>query len=136
MRGFLLACSALVLLGCGGGDSTGPDVNVVGTWDLQTVNGSALPFTLQFDPNTNTRFELVSDQYVVHAGGSYDEAFTTRQTVGTQVTDDPQTDAGTWVVSGNKVTLTASDGSPLTGTASGNHITASVGGFTLVYVKE
>lgn len=135
MRRLLLACSALVLLGCGS-DSTAPDANVVGTWNLQTVNNSALPFTLQYDPNSQTRFEIVSDQYVVHDGGTYDEMFTTRETVGTQVTDDPQTDAGTWSVSGNRVTLTASDGTPLSGTVNGDHITANISGFALVYVRQ
>ena len=135
MRRFLLACSALVLLGCGS-DSTGPDASVVGTWDLQTVNNSALPFTLQVDPNTNTRVEVISDQYVVHNGGTYDETFTTRTTSGTQVTEDPLTDAGTWTVHGNTVNLIASDGSALVGTVNGDHITAAIAGFTLVYVKE
>ena len=135
MRRFLLACSALVLLGCGS-DSTGPGANIVGTWDLQTVNGSPLPYLVDFNQTTNTRTEVVSDQYVVHQGGTYDETFTTRTTVGTQVTDDPVADAGTWTVNGNSVTLTASDGSPLNGTVNGNHITANIGGFTLVYLKE
>ena len=136
MRRLLLACSALVLLGCGS-DSTSPSANVVGTWDLQTVNGSTLPFTLQFDAPSNSRLEVVSDQYVVHEGGTYDETFTTRTTIGTNPpTDSPQTDAGTWTVSGNKVNLFASDGSPLTGTVNGDQITANISGFTLVYVRE
>src|SRR5213595_3608321 len=85
MRKLLLACAAVATLGCGGGDSTGPAASVEGTWNLQTVNGSALPFTAAFVSSPLYRFEILGDQVIVDADGTFTEYTTSRETQGTAV---------------------------------------------------
>jgi hypothetical protein len=137
MRRFLLlACASVALLACGG-DSTGPAASAEGTWNLQTVNGSALPYTAIFVA-PSYRLEILSDQIVAHADGTYDETFTTRETNGTTVTTSDGTDTGSWSQHGNTIDIIASDGSSSSGTmnGSGNRITVNSQGAILVYARQ
>ena len=127
---------SLVVLACGGSDSTSPTpISLAGTWNLSTVNGSALPFTLQA---SNPKIELLNDQIIASAGGTFTETFNYRVTGSTgQVTTEPGTDSGTWTVNGTAVSFRfASDGSTGTGTVSGNTFTVAQSGFSSVYIKQ
>ena len=135
MRRLLLACTAVALLGCGG-DSTGPAASAEGTWNLQTVSGSSLPFTFQTSP---TKQEIISDQYVLNAGGTYSEFFTIRETDNGTVTTTDFTDDGTWSQSGNQVSLASSNDGTLVATinGSGDIVTVNLGGgVILVYARQ
>src|SRR5881275_2041570 len=70
MRRALIAVAAMALLGCGG-DSTGPAVSAVGTWNLQTVDNGPLPYTAVFVASPLYKLEILSDAFVVRADGSY-----------------------------------------------------------------
>ncbi len=135
MRRLLLACAAIALAGCGG-DSTGPVASAEGTWNLQTVNGSPLPYTVAFIANPTYRLEIVNDMFVVHANGTYDETFTSRETNGTTVTTTDDTDNWTWVQNGSALTITSSDGTTSAATVSGNTITANLEGLAVVYRRQ
>ena len=140
MRRLVLAFASIALLGCGGDSSTGPAVSAQGTWNLQTVNNSPLPFTLFFQSSPVFREEIVSDQYVLNGNGTYTDDFVIRDTQGTQVTDTPGSDNGTWTQSGTQVHLTSADPTidPITGTinGAGDRITVNAQGFALVYAKQ
>ena len=135
MRRFVLACAAVTLLACGGGDSTGPVASAEGTWSLQSVGGSALPYTYAFDAATSHRSEVLSDVFELNADGSFTETFTTRDTQGTTVTTETAADGGTWHQSGKTVTLTFADGS-LAATINQDQITINTAAGVLLYARQ
>lgn len=136
MRRFVLACAALTLLACGGGDSTGPVASAEGSWSLQTVGGSALPYTYAFDAATSHRLEVLSDVFDIRSDGTYTETFTTRETQGTTVTTATATDDGTWSQNGKTVTVTFSDGSHLTASINQDQITMNTQAGVLLYARQ
>jgi hypothetical protein len=110
--------------------------SAVGTWNLKTVNGSPLPFTAIFIANPVYRFEILSDQVVVHGDGTYSETSSTRETNGSTVTTSTDSDTGTWVQNDGTLTITASDGTVSTAAISGNTITISQEGAVAVYRRQ
>ena len=138
MRRLVSLALVLALVGCGSDDdSTSPtNTSVTGTWSLQTVNGSALPFTLATTP---AKIELLSYVVVVASNGTWTSSEQTRTTIGTQ---PPVTatvpDAGTYTISGNNVSLTSSSAgsTPQAGTVSGNTFTITQAGLTFVFQKQ
>ena|SRR6476659_8802347 len=136
MRRLVLACAAIALIGCGGGDSTGPVASAEGSWSLQTVAGTALPYTYVYDAPSQHRLEVLSDVFDMSSDGTYIETFTTRETQGTTVTTQTATDAGTWSQSGKQVTVTFSDGSHLNATITGDEITMNTASGILLYTRQ
>jgi hypothetical protein len=134
MRRLVLALSAASLLACG--DSSGPGVSsAIGTWNLVSVNGSPLPYTVVLIQPTY-RLEVLSDVFVATANGTFTETFTTRETENGTVTTTTETDNGTWSQTGNTVTIVYSDATTSTATISGNTITLSEQGLVLVYQRQ
>jgi len=72
MRKLLLSLVLATAVACGG-DSTSPiNASIAGTYKLQTINGSALPYTiLQFGSD---KIEFLDDQVTVNDGGTYTES--------------------------------------------------------------
>lgn len=140
MRRLVLALASIALLGCGSDSSTGPTISAQGTWNLQTVDGSPLPYTTFLQSAPVLREEILSDQYVLNMDGTYTEAFTTRETQGTTVTTSDGSDNGTWTQAGNTVHITSADPNvgSINGTmnSTGDKVTVNVQGFLLVYVKQ
>ena len=136
MRRLLLACATIALIGCGGSDSTGPAASAQGTWNLQTVNGAALPFTLNSNPSTGDKLEILDDQYVLNSDGTFTEAFTTRETTNGQITTTPETDNGTWTQQGSQVSVVFASGGGLAGTISNDKITIATQVGPLVYTRQ
>ena len=125
--------ATVLLAGCDSDDTTGPSQNSVsGTWNLTTVNGSALPFTLQSTP----KIEVLSDQLVVSANGTFTESTQLRFTNGTVVSTQTITDAGTYSLNGTAATFIYNDGTTGAGTVSGNTLTVAEPGLSLVYQKQ
>jgi|ERR1051325_2427414 hypothetical protein len=135
MRRLLLAFASIALIGCGGSDSTGLAASAEGTWNLSTINGGGLPFTLGTDPTTGATVEILDDQYILNHDGTWTESFTTRETQGTTVTTTPDSDSGTWTQQGNQVEINSSAGG-FTGTLSNNAITVSSLYGPVVYVRQ
>ncbi len=137
MRKLLLACAAVVMLGCGGSDSTGPAASIEGTWNLQTVNGQPLPYTVFLTTSPSYRLEIVSDQLIANSDGTYVENGVIRETQGTTVTTSNQQDTGVWTQHGSQVDFTSNaDASVATATVSGNQISINTEGVTGVYVRQ
>jgi hypothetical protein len=134
-RMLAIVCTAatVLLAGCDSGDTTVPTQNAVsGTWNLTTVNGSPLPFTIQSTP----KIEVVSDQLVVSANGTFTESTQTRTTNGTTITTQTIPDAGTYSLNGTAATFIFNDGTTGAGTVSGNTLTVAMTGVSLVYQKQ
>ncbi|HEX6576074.1 MAG TPA: hypothetical protein VF042_13990 [Gemmatimonadaceae bacterium] len=134
MRKSLIAI-LLVTLACSG-DSTGPtQSSVAGTWNLQTINGAALPFVVaQTGAN---KVEITGDVLTVTNSGSFTEITTIRTTQNGASTTQTVPDAGTYVLNGNNVTFQfQSDGSVGSGTVSGGTLTVSQTGLSLIYKKS
>ena len=128
------AFATALLAGCGSDTATAPtQASVAGTWNLSTVNGSPLPFVLQA---ANPKLELVSDQFVVSANGTFTESTVARVTDGGTVSTTTIPDAGTYTLNGTAATFTFSDGSSGTATVSGNTFTVASGGYSQVYKKQ
>ena len=69
MRRFVSCMLLIVAAACGGDSPTRPTASVVGTWNLQTVNGSALPYLV---PQTDFEaVELLSDVLTAAANGTF-----------------------------------------------------------------
>lgn len=135
MRRLFLGIVASSLLACGG-DSTGPSASAVGTWSLQSINGFGLPFTVLFVASPVYRLEILSDTFVASSNGTYVETASVRETDGSSVTTQTQTDVGTWTQNNSAITITASDGTVSSAAISGNIITANESGDVFVYRRQ
>ena len=126
----------LAAIACGSDDSTTPtQSSVAGTWNLQTINGSALPFTVATSP---AKIEVLSDVVNVSSNGTYTSSEQTRTTIGTQVTTNTSTDAGTYTLNGNNVAILSNTAGSTAqaGVVSGNTLTVTQSGLTFVFQKQ
>jgi hypothetical protein len=137
-RSARLAPAALLFAlaaGACSGDSSGPDVSVVGTWQLQTVNGQGLPYLVA--QSGADKIEVTSDVLTVAEGGAFTEITTIRVTSSGTVTTQSIPDAGTYTINGTAVNFTfQSDGSNGTGTLNESTLTVATQGVSLVYKKQ
>lgn len=134
MRRILLVFAALTI-GCGRDSATQPaEASIVGTWDLRTINGSSLPFVLS--QSGADKAEVMSDVATADDHGAYTEVTQFRTTLNGQATTQAFTDAGTYTVNGNAVTLRSGDGSSVTASLSENTFAISSGAFVYIYKKR
>jgi hypothetical protein len=137
MRRFACIASLLVLAGCGGSDgtTTSTATSIVGTYNLQTVNGVHVPATIV--ASTDGTFVAIDDVVTLNADHTYSEAGHVRITLpnGTTTTS-PETDAGTYSSTNGAVQLISTDGNGTTsGAINSNTLTIIAQGATLVYSK-
>ena len=135
MRALLIWTVATVLLAACGSDSDGTTTpqssSPVGTWTLTSANGAPLPFAFQ---SGRVTYEVLFDQYVLRADGTFTEAYQLRDTEGTIVGLENLTDYGTWTVNGTVFVITYGDnGVAVSGTFSGNTVTLTQLGALMVY---
>jgi len=139
MLALAYAVSTVVLAGCGSDSSTDPSQDVVGntvlvgTWNLTTVNGEALPLLLQ---EADPKVELMSDQLVVFANGKFTRSLLARFTDGIDSSTQTYPDSGTYKMNGSSAIFTFTDGSGGMGTLSGNRMTVSGTGIPFVYQRQ
>ena len=134
----LVALFLALAAACGGESSTGPSSNtptIVGTWDLKTVNGQAVPFVIaQIGLD---KIEILSETYTFVPGGAFTQITSVRLTQNGAATTASESDAGTYTLNGSAVSLRwNSDGSTGTASLSGNTLTAAEGGFSAVYQRR
>jgi hypothetical protein len=129
----VFTAATVLLSACGSDSTTAPTpTSIAGTWNLTTVNGAALPFVLQASP----KIEILSDQIVILANGSFTQSTQARLTNGTTITTQTIPDAGTYTLNGTAATFTFTDGGSETATVSGNSMTIAETGLSLVYNKQ
>jgi hypothetical protein len=106
------------VLACG--DSTSPE-KIEGTYTLQTINGRPLPVVLQQDATSKS--EVTAGAITLGPGTAWTISLTARSTLGADVSSFTSTLAGTWTRSGERVTLTATNGESETAVLSGGTLT-------------
>jgi hypothetical protein len=126
----------VVVAACGSDAPTQPTpASVVGTWHLQTVNGSALPYLMPQDDFE--ALELTSDVFTVDAKGTFTQVSQFRVTQDAQWSMESVADSGSYALNGATVTFTyESDGSTGIASLAGNTLTFSGAGIALVYKKQ
>lgn len=134
LRRFVPVVFAIALTACGSDSTTGPTASIVGTWHLQSINGTPLPYVIAQTGTNKT--ELTADVFTVSVGGSFTETTTLRLTVNGQVTTQSGADAGNYTLNGTAVSFRFnSDGSTGTGAWSGNTVTVAESGFSYIYTR-
>lgn len=137
MRTSTLLGIALTLAACGS-DGVGPaaaPTAVAGTYNLTTVDGQALPFTV-LDLGAY-QAKLASAALDLKADGTYSFEFGIRIEDSGNIRSTSQSDAGVWSKSGNTVTLTSSEGSVArTGNVSGALMTLQSSTFVFGLTKQ
>jgi hypothetical protein len=128
------ALSFTMFVACGSDNTIAPQpLSMAGTWNLQSINGTVLPFILQA---ANPMAELVDDHMVVLEDGTFTETYNIRLTDGATVQTLPGSDSGTLRLSGTAVTVTYSDGTPGAGNMSATSMSVTIAGFTLVFARQ
>jgi hypothetical protein len=134
MRKLFLALVALTVA-CGDSTTEPTMSSIAGTWELQTVNGAALPYVI-FQQGTE-KVELTADVFAVTSAGTFTQLSTVRTTSNGQTETETIPDAGTYTLVGTALTFKFnSDQSTGTGSVSGNTLTVTDAGFALVYKKK
>jgi hypothetical protein len=115
-------------------DGSGPDLNVEGTYQLQTVNNQPLPFVLDQE-GTVFLEELVSAAITLNANGTFNDIATVRTTENGVVTTESQPDGGVYTQNNNVVSLHYQGGGTINTTVNGNTMTIVGPGLTFVFRK-
>jgi hypothetical protein len=125
------------LAACSDNSSTGPvTVNLVGSWKLQSVNGSALPFT---QTTSTGKYEIFDGSADIQGSGGFTINLTQRTTTGTSSSISILTTYGTVEISGSSVIFKRQDIPNDPGTTailSADSFTLTQNGYTLVFVKQ
>jgi hypothetical protein len=131
----LVLALASFAVACGSDKTTSPTFeSVTGTWNLATLNGSALPFVLQAN---NPKVEWLDDQIVVTSDGRFTDSYNFRLTSSTgQVTTESFVDTGDWDLNGTALVFLYDDGSALTATVHEDSFTIAGGGLSQLYTKQ
>ncbi len=141
-RALLTSLAALVLLLAGGlltasgdgGDATGPSgISIFGTYTLQTIDGTSLPFVvIQVG---NDKIEITAGSVRINSDNPYSVSLTARVTEAGTVTTETKTITGTFSTTGSDIQFSdQGDGNgPFTGSISGNTLTIIEDGDSLVF---
>jgi hypothetical protein len=134
----LAAVLLLVAAACSKSDSpTNPaSASLAGTFALRTIDGSALPYTMQ---SGTTSMTITSDALTVADGGTWSESGAYRQTSNGTTSNQTIADGGTWVRSGASVTFTSTMQNPgataYSGSFTGSGFGMSDGVHTFAFTK-
>lgn len=140
-RRFLAALAILATVtACGSDNPAAPtgSASVAGSWALRSINGTALPYTLQ---NGNTRADVLGSTLTVTDGGTWAEVVSVRVTVnGGAPTNQTGAASGTYARAGTGLSLTETDGgqnaSYLTCALVDSHtLTCASGAISYVYAR-
>lgn len=131
-RAWIAVAILVVAAACGSDDSTSPTLSANGTWNLQSINGSALPVTIGSGSQAVT---VIASTLTISSNGNYNEVVTLRPVGAT--TNTTFTEIGTWSFANGVVTFNdQTDAITYTGTVSGNTLTENTGGFVSVYTRQ
>ena len=137
MRRQIAALVLFALASACGGDSnpTNPVVGIAGTFNLVTVNGAPLPYVGTND--TEFKYEVISDTYVLTDSRTWTETFKYRFTdkKADTISVTELRDAGTFTQSGTNIRLLSQE-TDMSGEFDGSALRFVLnGGFELVYKK-
>jgi hypothetical protein len=124
------------LAACGENSSTGPvTVNLVGSWKLQSVNGSTLPYS---QTTSTGKYEIFDGSADIQGSGAITINLTQRTTTGTSSSVSVLTTYGTVDISSGSVIFKRQDipNDPgTTATLTADTFGLVQNGYTLVFVK-
>lgn len=135
MRRFIPLVLAAVV-GCGTDAVVRPQAGtMVGTWNLQTINGQPLPYA---DPQANDyKFETLSNSVTMDSHGFYRSRGQYRVTTNGRATTYATIDSGTYTLSEPQlVVVSMASGESQIGTVSGKTLTFIAPGHTFVLKKK
>jgi hypothetical protein len=138
MRSLVCCVLAVCLAACRGSSGTTtplPPPSVLGSWDLVTVNGDSLPFTLSHAGGADQLW--VDEVITLMSDGTFLLEGDLQENAGSQVSKSNYVEAGTYTVSGGNITTVYGGGTSTgTGSYSGNTMHLSAQGYALVYVHR
>jgi hypothetical protein len=137
MRRLIAAVTLALTLGCSLDNSTSTvNTDVAGTYALQTINGSTLPFSF-VSPSGTDSLTVTTDTLLVGTNGAWSEAFAFRQTLGGVVTTGTQVDSGVWFTNGSQIEFdsTITGTVVYTGTFQGGALLLSDGNSAQVFAR-
>lgn len=134
MRRLLLICAIVGGIACG--DSTSPGMAAVaGTWSLQSVNGSPLPYTISQGSLSTT--QIASGTLVVSRSGTFTDTTTVATTANGEQSTSAEADSGSYSLNGAVVSFAfVTDGLTGTGLLNGDSVTVALSGYSLLYTKK
>ena len=125
------------LAACGENSSTGPvTVNLVGSWKLQSVNGSTLPYS---QTTSTGKYEIFDGSADIQGSGAFTINLVQRTTTGTSISTSVLTTYGTVDISTGAVIFRRQDipNDPgTTATLAADSFGLVQNGYTLVFVKQ
>lgn len=132
----LVSATTLALLGgCGSDRAVTPPAGLEGEYALETVNGMTLPFLK--GESASERVEVVAGSLTLRSDRTYSGNIVEQWTIGSNTEFFPETSAGTFSVSGNRLTFTESgSGAVYYGTIDGNRISATLIDVTFGFVEK
>ena len=133
--GFVTGLLALLLFTAGSCKKDNPVQPVsYDRYNLISVDGGSLP--AEVDSGSDWIEEVTTGRVDLFADGRFTTSFTWRRTSqSTGVTTESETESGTYQISGTTLSATYDTGSSISGTISGNDITVTEDGHTLVFRK-
>lgn len=131
-----VAAGALLLLApiaCGGDSGPiGPEPSVAGTYTLRTVDGAPIPVTLS--ESGTYRLEVIGGRIVLDPEDTFATFTEFRETRGTEVSIEPVTVVGSYVVNGSNISMTnAATGGVVIANHAAGTLTLVDAGLTIVY---
>ena len=128
------AAAGLVLAACGGDhDPVSPEQTIAGAYTLRTIDGAALPVTVNLEDAT---FTVTRATLSLKADRTYSQSITATVTLAGTTVTQTLPDAGTYTVNGTTVSfVSASDGSSGTAAYANGTLTVSQEGTVLVYQR-
>lgn len=133
MRRFFLLAAVLVSAAACQNDSTSPNVQLTGSYNLRTINGQTLPYT--FTANNGNVEDVTADQLTLFSDGSYQDVATVEDQSGSF----QSTELGTYTALNGSITFfDQTDGIQYGGSLSGNVLTeiSNNGTLTEVFQKQ
>lgn len=122
MRRMLPVGILLTLMACGSDLVINPSTSVAGSYALERVDGTALPYPV-IDISTY-HIQLVSGSLTLNANNTYAWNLGLRVDDSGRIRTDAQSDSGTWTMVNSTLSLTSAQGNlPKTATVSGNIMT-------------
>jgi hypothetical protein len=128
----LVLAFLLPLAACGDGPTAVP-VDVVGTWELRTINGMPLPVILASSGEDTA--EVLDGSIILQADGRFEDSVTLRFTIDGEVTTDVDVIEGTYTQQGGALVLTSDEGGSFSATVTDGELVQIINQLTLRYTR-
>jgi hypothetical protein len=129
---FLVLAFLLPLAACGDGPTAVP-IDVVGTWELRTINDMPLPVIVATSGEDTA--EVLQGSIILQADGRFEDRVTMRFTIDGEVTTDLDVIEGTYTQQGGALVLTAGGGGTFAATVTDGELVQIINQLTLRYTR-